>query len=102
MTAAQWLAERAADAPPHLRIAMIDALNVDAGAPIPDALADGALRMYRRVVGGEGGREDAFPLLVADALLTHAFEAQAEMDAAGVMDLARRTGGAGHLGSIAT
>ena len=102
MNAADWLREHAADAPQHLRTAMVEALEPETTAPIPEALVDGALRVYAQVLSGAGGREDAFPLLVADALLTHAFEAQAELDPEGVSELARRAGGAGRLGRLAT
>jgi hypothetical protein len=39
---------------------------------------------------GRGGREDALALLAADALLTHALEAQAELDPDGVAEFAAR------------
>lgn len=70
------------------------------GAAVPDALAGGALSLYRRVARGGGGREDALPLLAADALLTHAFEAQAELDPAGLEELALRWGARGALGEV--
>jgi hypothetical protein len=94
-----WLRERVPDAPPELLATMIAA--VDHGpAPVPDALAAGALALYRRVASGGGGREDALPLLAADALLTHAFEAQAEIDPAGLERLASRWGVHGALGGV--
>lgn len=102
MTAAErWVRERLAGAPPALLDAMAAALPGDDGAPVPDALAGGAMRLLERAARGSGGREDALPLLAADALLTHAFQAQAEADPAGVAALAARWGGAGRLGELA-
>lgn len=101
MTPAEgWIRERLTDAPPALLDAMTAALPDDAPS-VPDALAAGALRLLDRVARGSGGREDALPLLAADALLTHAFQAQAETDPAGVSALAARWGGAGRLGELA-
>lgn len=101
MTPAEgWIRERLADAPPALLDAMAAALPADAPS-VPEALADGAAALLDRVARGSGGREDALPLLAADALLTHAFQAQAEVDPAGVAALAARWGGAGRLGELA-
>ena len=101
MTAAEsWLRERVPGAPAELLAAMIAALPPD-DAPAPDGLAAGALALYRRVADGSGGREDALPLLAADALLTHAFEAQAESDPQGLEELAGRWGLRGALGEVA-
>jgi len=97
--AERWLRERVPDAPPELLSAMIGALAAD-GAPVPDALASGAITLYRRVAAGSGRREDALPLLAADALLTHAFEAQAEIDPSGLEALASRWGVGGVLGEV--
>ncbi len=95
-----WIRELLAEAPPALLDAMAAALPPDAPS-VPDALAGGAAMLLDRVARGSGGREDALPLLAADALLTHAFQAQAEADPAGVAALAARWGGAGHLGELA-
>ena len=101
MTGAErWLRGHVADAPPALVEAMAGALSADEGEGVPDALAAGALRLYRRVLGGTGGREDALPLLAADALLTHALQAQAELDPDGVAGFARRWGAAGGLSRL--
>ena len=101
MTAADaWVRERLAGAPPRLLEVMLGALPAEEG-PVTEALAEGALRLYEAVVRGSGGREDALPLLAADALLTHAFQAQGESDPAGVAALAERWGGAGRLGEMA-
>lgn len=101
MNAAEaWLRERLPDAPPRLLAAMTDALPPDETG-IPEALAEAALGILSRLGSLDGGRPDALPLLAADALLTHAFEAQAERDPAGIAVLAERFGGAGRLGALA-
>lgn len=98
-SAARWLHARLADAPTELLDAMVAAVPEE-GA-LPDALAAGAVSLYRRVLSGTGGREDALPLLAADALLTHALEAQAEADPDGITAFAERWGGGGRLGELA-
>jgi hypothetical protein len=98
--AERWLRERLEGSPSHLLACMADALPAEA-ASIPDALAAGAIELYRQVLGGRCGREDALPLLAADALLTHAFEAQAELEPSGVPALAARWGAGGRLGELA-
>jgi hypothetical protein len=104
--AERWLRSHLADAPPRLLETMLAALpsagSVDDGdAPVADALAEGALALYRAVIAGSGGREDALPLLAADALMTHALEAQAEADPEGIAAFADRWGAAGRLGELA-
>jgi len=96
--AAAWLRGRLPAAPPALLERMVAALP-PRQASTPAALIDGALALYRGVATGTGGREDALPLLAADALLTHAFEAQAEEDPEGILDLAARCEAA--LGAVA-
>jgi hypothetical protein len=73
----------------------------DSDDAVPVALAEAALTLYAAVARGSGGRDDALPLLAADALLTHAFEAQAEADPEGVAELADRYGASGRLGILA-
>ena len=92
------LRERLRDAPPALLETMAGALPPTA-ASAAEGMMNGALRLYRGVAGGEGGRADALPLLAADALFTHAFEAQAEDDPAGILTLADRCEAA--LGEVA-
>lgn len=94
---------RLADAPPALLEAMLAALPENADLPVADALAEGALAIYARLLAGGAGadREDALPLLAADALLTHALQAQAEADPDGVAALAERIGAAGALAGLA-
>lgn len=95
-----WIRERLPQAPPRLVAAMVAALPARAESDA-DALAEGALALLRSVAGGAGGREDALPLLAADALLTHAFQARAEADPDGVEAFAGHWGGAGRLGEVA-
>lgn len=105
MTAAQaWVRGRLADAPPALLDAMLAALPADEHLSVADALAEGALALYARLLAdGQGTRrDDALPLLAADALFTHALEAQAEADPDGLPALADRIGAAGALAALAT
>jgi hypothetical protein len=95
-----WLRERVPGAPPALLEAMVAALPTDSPSAAA-GMAEGALALYRGVVRGSGGREDALPLLAADALLTHAFQAQAEGDPAGLAALAERLGARGTLRGVA-
>lgn len=81
---------------------MVTALRADEDLPLPEALAEAALVLYGRVLAGSGGREDALPLLAADALLTHAFEAQAELAPDGIARLADCWGASGRLGELAS
>jgi hypothetical protein len=97
--AERWLRERLEGSPPHLLARMAGGLPAES-ASIPDALAAGAIELYRQVLRGRCGREDALPLLAADALLTHAFEAQAELEPTGVPALAARWGAGGRLGEL--
>ena len=97
--AAGWLRSRLAGAPPELLDAML--AEVGDGADVPEALASASVSLYARVLRGTGGREDALPLLAADALFTHALEARAEADPDGVAELAAWWGGAGRLGELA-
>jgi hypothetical protein len=80
--AERWLRTRLAGA--RQLLTMIAALPDDGGAAGPGcARAGRRVRLYAQVLARHGGREDALPLLAADALLTHAFEAQAEIDPRG-------------------
>ncbi|HEU0302225.1 MAG TPA: hypothetical protein VFR37_22400 [Longimicrobium sp.] len=104
MTPAEaWIRARLPGAPPALLGAMLAALPEDSHQPVADALAEGGLRLYGELLrGGEGARrEDALPLLAADALFTHALEAQAEDDPDAVSALAERIGAAGALAELA-
>jgi hypothetical protein len=103
VTAAEtWVRARLGDAPPALLEVMLAALPDDPDRPVADALAEGALALYTRLLTGGAGalREDALPLLAADALFTHALEAQAQADPDGVPALAERIGAAGALAGL--
>jgi hypothetical protein len=98
--AERWLRDRLRLAPPELLVEMLGALGRD-DESVPDTLARAAVRLYARVAASSGGREDALPLLAGDALMTHAFEAQAELNPSALRDLATRWGPRGALRRIA-
>ena len=92
-----WLEARRPVPPDALR-AGLEAAVTDAElsprVPLPDQLALLGRRVLGRVAGRpDGGRELALELLAADAFITYAFEAQAEVDAAGLAALAERMTG---------
>lgn len=95
----EWVRTRLAGAPPRLVDEMVAALPRSA-ATDADALAEASVALYARVLSGSGGREDALPLLAADALLTHAHEACAASDPEALEAFAARWGGAGRLGEV--
>ncbi|HYK82260.1 MAG TPA: hypothetical protein VEU55_03885 [Gemmatimonadales bacterium] len=87
-----WLEARRPAPPPALR-AHLEATVTDAPATValPDHLALlGRATLARVTARPEGGRELALDLLAADAFVTYAFEAQAELDVAGIAALAAR------------
>jgi hypothetical protein len=98
--AAAWMAEHLGSAPPELRVVMLGSLPDDPELTVPDALAEAAMTLYARTIRGSGGREDALPLLAADALFTHAFEAQALLEPSAIRDFAVRWSGRGALGRL--
>jgi hypothetical protein len=90
-----WLAARRPAAPPTLVEPMTRWLT-DSPASLPDHLAQAGRALLERVLARpEGGRELALDLLAADALVTYAFEAQAELDAGGLVLVAQRIAGSG-------
>ena len=95
----RWLREQLHGVPDELLEMMISALEEGAG-DTADQLAAGAAKLYSRVVRGSGTREDALPLLAADALFTHAFQARAQDAPHRLPELAARWGGAGALAEI--
>jgi hypothetical protein len=95
-----WLRARLQEAPGALLDAMISGLPAGA-AFIPEALAEAAASLYEEVARGPQDRAAALPLLAADALLTHAIEAQAELGPEKLDDCLVRWGGGGRIGSIA-
>lgn len=85
-----WLEARR-PAPPDALRACLPATITDTDMPLPEHLADLGRRALARVVTRpEGGRELALDLLTADAFITYAFEAQAELDISGLAGLAER------------
>jgi len=88
-----WLDARRPAPPPTLR-AHLGRRAQDGPGVLPDHLADAGRALLARVLARpEAGRELALDLLAADALVTYAFEAQAEHDAGGLVALARRVAG---------
>jgi hypothetical protein len=81
--------------------AMLAALPADARGSVADTLAAAAVGLYAQLRAGTGCREDALPLLAADALLTHAVEAQAEADPGALAEFCERWGAAGALAELA-
>ncbi len=93
MTPAQllgWLDARRPAPPAALRARLEAALaGGDVLLALPAHLAAVGRRLLERVAARpQGGRELALDLLAADALITYAFEAQAEADVAGLASLA--------------
>ncbi|HEY8259089.1 MAG TPA: hypothetical protein VIG08_15640 [Gemmatimonadales bacterium] len=79
-TLADWLERHTSQAPVALRARVRDlALTVDAGATLPDALAEAGRRGLGNVVAHPGDRSVALDLLAADALVTLALLAQAQI-----------------------
>jgi hypothetical protein len=87
---AAWLDTRRPAPPPALRQHLMEFVQ-DAPGNLAQHLADAGVALLGRVLSRpEGGRELALDLLAADALVTYAFEAQAEFDIGGLTGLARR------------
>ncbi len=85
-----WLAARQPQAPDRIGAHVMNVVPV-AGAAFPETLARAGVSLLRRVAAApDGGRELALDLLAADALVTYAFEAQAEADVDGLIALADR------------
>lgn len=85
---AAWLDTRR-PAPPAALRARLDAALADGPGSLPVRLATLGRELLERVAARPaGGRELALDLLAADALITYAFEAQAEADVAGLAPLA--------------
>ena len=82
--ARDWLLAQVGSSPPELIEMMLGAMPEIPDQPVAEILVGGAMALYAAVVDGTGGREDALALLAADALFTHAFQAQAEFDPQGL------------------
>jgi hypothetical protein len=93
-----WLATRQPVAPERIG-AHVAAAVPQNGAPLPEVLARAGVALLRRVTSEpDGTRELALDLLAADALITYAFEAQAEADVDGLIALADRLERTGDIG----
>jgi hypothetical protein len=92
-----WLSSRRPPAPESLA-SHLAALVSEPRATIPETLAAAGAELMSRVAAAPaGGRELALDLLAADALITYAFEAQAESDIEGLATLAGRLHRGGDL-----
>jgi hypothetical protein len=90
-----WFESRWPMPPPTLRVHLARQAE-DAAAELPEHLAAQGCALLQRVLGRpDGARELALDLLVADALVTYAFEAQAEVDTRGLETLAQHIAGGG-------
>jgi len=85
-----WLSARRPAAPEPLA-AHLATLVHDSRRTLPESLAATGVELLGMVAAApEAGRELALDLLAADALVTYAFEAQAELDIEGLAALAGR------------
>lgn len=90
-----WFESRRPMPPPTLR-AHLARQAEDVPAMLPEHLAARGCALLQRVLDRpDGARELALDLLVADALVTYAFEAQSEVDTHGLVALAQRIAGGG-------
>ncbi|MGH7614169.1 MAG: hypothetical protein ACREMW_09050 [Gemmatimonadales bacterium] len=90
-----WFESRRPMPPATLRAHLARQVD-DAPAVLPEHLAAQGCALLQQVLDRpDGARELAFDLLVADALVTYAFEAQAEVDTHGLVALAQRIAGGG-------
>jgi hypothetical protein len=88
-----WLESRRPEAPPTLQ-AQLRGYLTDRPESLAEHLAVLGRELLARVLARpDGGRELARDLLAADALVTYAFEAQAERDPWGLTALAQRVSG---------
>lgn len=105
MTLDGWLEPRLAEAPPELADAIRQLVRErdEGDADIAARLAAAALRGFDDVLTETAtdlrSRRAALRLLAADASLTYAFEAAADLDV-DVVDLADRLGPCGLLGTM--
>ena len=92
-----WLAARQPVPPARIGGHVTNAVSETGGA-LAETLARAGATLLRRVAAApDGGRELALDLLAADALITYAFEAQAEADVDGLIALADRLERTGDL-----
>lgn len=96
---AAWLEPRLERVPDELAGRVRDLVDGAPGGPVPERLAAAAVDELERLAEGPQDRDAAVRLLAADAALTWAFEAAAELDA-DVPALADATGLRGRIGAL--
>lgn len=95
----EWLRPRLERVPEELAGAVRDCVRrASGGEAVPELLARAAVEEFDRVACRRDDREAAVRLLAADASLTYAFEAAAELDA-DVPELADAVGLQGRIGA---
>lgn len=87
-----WLDAREKAPPPELRERIAAALAEVTAETVPGALAEAALACLRDTIAAPEERASALDLLAADALLTYALEAAAELGAEMVRRVAEEYG----------
>ncbi len=87
-----WLDARESPPPPELRQRMAEALANVKSETVPGALAEGALACLEATVARPEERASALDLLAADALLTYALEAAADLGAETLRRIAEEYG----------
>ncbi len=95
----EWLEAHVRDTPPELTdeiLKLLEAVPAETRCEPARALAAAALAGLDEVARGSGNRREALRLLAADAALTYAFEAAAEVGI--VAELSNAVGLDGELG----
>ena len=95
----RWLEPRMVDAPPELAADILRLVETTPDLDLSDpvaALAAAGLAGLEQVADGTGERDEALRLLAADAALTYAFEAAAEVGRSA--ELAKQVGLDGEVG----
>lgn len=82
-----WLDARESPPPPELRAHIARALEGVRAETVPGALAEAALACLQTTLAAPQARETAPDLLTADALLTYALEAAAELGASTLREI---------------
>lgn len=94
-----WLEPRLARVPGELADRVRDLVGRAEPGPVPDLLASAAVEELERLAAAPQDRNAAVRLLAADAALTWAFEAAAELGA-DITALADATGLPGRIGQL--
>ncbi|HEX9105818.1 MAG TPA: hypothetical protein VF832_01285 [Longimicrobiales bacterium] len=87
-----WLDARPEPPPADLRARMAEALAGAKAETVPGALAEGALACLQATMAAPQERASALDLLAADALLTYALEAAAEIGAVAIKEMTEAYG----------